>query len=278
VPFFTKVCSYATRCFGRLTSKVSGESAAEVAVRGSLPAFTKKNCLPAATFTHAGAKPFSLMRTSRATCAVLTVQGAPLVVDAPVDVSVDALVDGLGGLAPVLPPAQPVSAISAIAVLPTSRFTVAPWSCFWEILLITLAFDLPPPLGYDIDTNTCAMSNYHASGTRSSGPWERRWPQDLDGAPSLLPRLHAVEDYDLRRVLPHRFTGIEAERLAASIILETPHPCLGGGDHVRVWDAAGTVWLTDVAGLSRDQASEVMQRSAQALLRHAIAAGLYGAR
>ena len=119
---------------------------------------------------------------------------------------------------------------------------------------------------------------YHASGTRSSGPWERRWPQDLDGAPSLLPRLHAVEDYDLRRVLPHRFTGIEAERLAASIILEPPHPCLGGGDHVRVWDAAGTVWLTDVAGLSRDQASEVMQRSAQALLRHAIAAGLYGAR
>jgi hypothetical protein len=38
------------------------------------------------------------------------------------------------------------------------------------------------------------------------------------------------------------------------------------------------VWLTDVAGLSRDQASEVMQRSAQALLHHAIAAGLYGAR
>jgi hypothetical protein len=38
------------------------------------------------------------------------------------------------------------------------------------------------------------------------------------------------------------------------------------------------VWLTNVAGLSRDQASEVMQRSAQALLHHAIAAGLYGAR
>ena len=38
------------------------------------------------------------------------------------------------------------------------------------------------------------------------------------------------------------------------------------------------VWLADVAGLSRDQASEVMLWSAQALLRHAVADGLYGAR
>lgn len=37
------------------------------------------------------------------------------------------------------------------------------------------------------------------------------------------------------------------------------------------------VWLTDVAGLSRDQASEVMQRSARALLHHALADGLHGA-
>ena len=65
--------------------------------------------------------------------------------------------------------------------------------------------------------------------------------------------------YPTGRVLAHRFTGIEEERLAASSILEAPHPCLGGDDHVRVWDAAGTVWLTDVAGLSRDQASKVMQ-------------------
>ena len=38
------------------------------------------------------------------------------------------------------------------------------------------------------------------------------------------------------------------------------------------------VWLTDIAGLSRDQASEVMQWSARALLRHALAEGLYDTR
>ena len=38
------------------------------------------------------------------------------------------------------------------------------------------------------------------------------------------------------------------------------------------------VWLIDVAGLSRDQAAEVMQWSAQALLRHALADGLYAER
>ena len=37
------------------------------------------------------------------------------------------------------------------------------------------------------------------------------------------------------------------------------------------------IWLTDVAGLSRDQASEVMQWSAQALLHHALADGPYDA-
>jgi len=37
-------------------------------------------------------------------------------------------------------------------------------------------------------------------------------------------------------------------------------------------------WLTHVAGLSRDQASEVMQWSARALLHHALAEGLYDAR
>lgn len=36
------------------------------------------------------------------------------------------------------------------------------------------------------------------------------------------------------------------------------------------------VWLTDIAGLTRDQASEVMRWSAQALLHHALADGLYG--
>ena len=35
------------------------------------------------------------------------------------------------------------------------------------------------------------------------------------------------------------------------------------------------VWLTDIAGLSRDQASEVMRWSAQAMLHHALANGLY---
>ena len=34
------------------------------------------------------------------------------------------------------------------------------------------------------------------------------------------------------------------------------------------------VWFTDVAGLSRDEAVELMRWSAQALLRHALAAGL----
>lgn len=38
------------------------------------------------------------------------------------------------------------------------------------------------------------------------------------------------------------------------------------------------VWLTDVAGLPCDQASEVMLWSAQALLHHALADGLPGAR
>lgn len=38
------------------------------------------------------------------------------------------------------------------------------------------------------------------------------------------------------------------------------------------------VWLTDIAGLSRDQASEVMAWSTQALLRHALAHGLYSSR
>ncbi|MHB8274113.1 MAG: hypothetical protein ACYDC9_05025 [Dermatophilaceae bacterium] len=38
------------------------------------------------------------------------------------------------------------------------------------------------------------------------------------------------------------------------------------------------VWLTDVAGLSRSQASEVMRWSAQALLHHGLADGLPGAR
>jgi AcrR family transcriptional regulator len=38
------------------------------------------------------------------------------------------------------------------------------------------------------------------------------------------------------------------------------------------------VWLTDIAGLTRDQASEVMRWSAQALLHHALADGLYGER
>jgi hypothetical protein len=38
------------------------------------------------------------------------------------------------------------------------------------------------------------------------------------------------------------------------------------------------VWLTDIAGLARDQASEVIRWSAQALLHHALADGLYGAR
>jgi AcrR family transcriptional regulator len=37
------------------------------------------------------------------------------------------------------------------------------------------------------------------------------------------------------------------------------------------------VWLTDVAGLGRDQAAELMQWSAQALLRHALAGGVPGA-
>jgi len=34
------------------------------------------------------------------------------------------------------------------------------------------------------------------------------------------------------------------------------------------------VWLTDIGGLSRDQASEVMRWSAQAMLHHALADGL----
>lgn len=38
------------------------------------------------------------------------------------------------------------------------------------------------------------------------------------------------------------------------------------------------VWLTDVAGLSRDQASETMRWSAQAMLHHALADGLHHAR
>jgi AcrR family transcriptional regulator len=38
------------------------------------------------------------------------------------------------------------------------------------------------------------------------------------------------------------------------------------------------VWLTDVAGLSRDQASETMRWSAQAMLHHALMDGLYDAR
>jgi len=38
------------------------------------------------------------------------------------------------------------------------------------------------------------------------------------------------------------------------------------------------VWLTDIAGLSRDQASEAMLWSAQAMLHHALADGLYDAR
>ena len=38
------------------------------------------------------------------------------------------------------------------------------------------------------------------------------------------------------------------------------------------------VWLTDIAGLSRDQASEVMRWSAQAMLAHALSDGLYDAR
>lgn len=38
------------------------------------------------------------------------------------------------------------------------------------------------------------------------------------------------------------------------------------------------VWLTDIAGLSRGQASEVMRWSAQAMLAHALSDGLYDAR
>jgi hypothetical protein len=38
------------------------------------------------------------------------------------------------------------------------------------------------------------------------------------------------------------------------------------------------VWLTDVAGLSRDQAIEVMLWSAQAVLHHALSDGLPGPR
>jgi len=37
------------------------------------------------------------------------------------------------------------------------------------------------------------------------------------------------------------------------------------------------VWLTDIAGLSREQAAEAMRWSAQALLHHALADGLYDA-
>ncbi len=37
------------------------------------------------------------------------------------------------------------------------------------------------------------------------------------------------------------------------------------------------VWLTDIAGLSRSQASEVMMWSARAMLQHALAEGLYDA-
>ncbi|MEO6142409.1 MAG: TetR/AcrR family transcriptional regulator [Dermatophilaceae bacterium] len=36
------------------------------------------------------------------------------------------------------------------------------------------------------------------------------------------------------------------------------------------------VWLTDIAGLSRSQASEVLLWSAQAMLHHALADGIYG--
>lgn len=38
------------------------------------------------------------------------------------------------------------------------------------------------------------------------------------------------------------------------------------------------VWLTDIAGLTRDQAAEAMCWSARALLHHALAEGLYDAR
>jgi len=53
---------------------------------------------------------------------------APPVVDAPDEELDDALVNGAGLLASLLPPEQPVSAMSATAVLPMSRFTLAPWS------------------------------------------------------------------------------------------------------------------------------------------------------
>ena len=49
---------------------------------------------------------------------------------------------------------------------------------------------------------------------------------------------------------------------------------------VAVRSAVGVeslVWLTDIAGLSRDQTSEVMRWSAQAMLHDAMAAGLDGA-
>lgn len=66
--------------------------------------------------------------------------------------------------------------------------------------------------------------------------------------------------------------------------LEPLMPELGeAGVHqlaVAVRSAVGIeslVWLTDIAGLSRSQASEVMVWSARAMLHHALAEGLYDA-
>jgi len=53
----------------------------------------------------------------------LTVQGAALVVDVPDG----ALEDAAGAPATLFPPEHPVSAMRAIAVLATIRFTLAPY-------------------------------------------------------------------------------------------------------------------------------------------------------
>lgn len=122
---------------------------------------------------------------------------------------------------------------------------------------------LPPDAGDDAEERLAAAVKAFIRLVVESEPQQRtmlRLSLDPDTAPSELPlrKGRAIGWFeDALAPLRPRLTDDGMRRLA-----------------IAVRSAVGIeslVWLTDVAGLSREQAGELMQRSAQALLRYALA-------